>query len=33
MKHDCSVLVEVATEDIGDLIMDGKKPLNLGVAI
>jgi hypothetical protein len=33
MKHDCGVLVEVAAEDIGDLIMDGKKPLHLGVAI
>jgi hypothetical protein len=33
MKHDCGVLVEVAAEDIGDLIMDGKEPLHLGVAI
>jgi hypothetical protein len=33
MKHDCGFLVEVAAEDIGDLIMDGKKPLHLGVAI
>jgi hypothetical protein len=32
-SHDCGVLVEVAAEDIGDLIMAGKKLLHLGVAI
>jgi hypothetical protein len=33
MKHDCGVSVEVAAEGIGDLIMDGRKPLHHGVAI
>jgi hypothetical protein len=33
MKRDCGVLVEVVAEDIGALIMDGKKPLHPGVAI